>query len=70
MNQEGSMIRVKDLADQISQPRPRAFLYCTICGSETSAHRGDYFLAHPDTVLTCCDAPLIRVVRRTQLIEV
>lgn len=67
-------ITVADLPDQISQPHPRPFLYCPHCGSEYSAHRGDYFLAEPRTVLQCSNghrrANLLLVQRVSHLVEV
>lgn len=35
------------------------FLYCRRCGAQYSATRGDYFAAHPDTVLRCCGEPMV-----------
>ena len=37
------MVTVADLKDQIGTQRPRPILYCTLCGAENSAHKGDYF---------------------------
>lgn len=43
-------VRVKDLPE----PRiPGSFLYCSHCGERYSADRGDYFMAHPDTIMRC-----------------
>jgi hypothetical protein len=62
-------IRVRDLTDQIDSTL-RAFLFCPVCQGEYSAHRGDYFMASPETVMKCCDTPMVRVVRHTTLEEV
>ncbi len=62
--------RVKDLTDQIGTPYPRPLLKCSVCQGEYSANRGDYFMAHPDTVMMCCDEPMALVVKRTVYAEV
>ena len=63
-------IRVRDLKDQIDTKGPRPILYCSICGAENSAHAGDYFLARPDHVFTCCGEPMLLVVKSTHYTEV
>ena len=52
------LVHVKDLPDQIGTAGPRALLLCAVCGEENSAHRGDYFLASPETVLRHCGEPM------------
>jgi len=51
-------IRVGDLPDH---PRYGVKLYCINCAGEYSATRGDYFLAQPDQLMTCCGRPLLLV---------
>ena len=65
-------IRVRDLRNQIGIPsyEPRPFLRCRRCGGEYSANAGDYFMEHPDLVLTCCDQPLSLVTRTVVYTEV
>ena len=63
-------VHVKDLPDQIGTGGARAFLFCQVCGGEYSAHKGDYFMAAPDTVMRCCKRPLRLVTRHTELREV
>lgn len=46
------------------------FLYCIECSGEYSAQRGDYFMASPDTVMTCCDQPMRLVRRQSRLVGV
>ena len=50
-----SRVRVSDLRDQIGSQGPRPFLKCFVCGNESSANAGDYFMAPPDHVFRCCD---------------
>lgn len=57
------VVRVRDLTNQIGTPYPRASLHCFECGADYSAHRGDYFMAAPDTVFKCCNRPM-RLVRK------
>ncbi len=63
-------IRVKDLKDQSGMNGPRPFLLCRKCGNESSANKGDYFMAKPDYVFTCCDIPMLLVTRETVDTEV
>lgn len=47
-------------------------LYCPFCVYDYSAHRGDYFLAHPRMEMRCshCDTPLVlvrKVTTRTEM---
>lgn len=57
-------IKVSDLKEQIGTPYPRALLKCFHCGSENSAHRGDYFMARPDHVFKCCGQNMALVTKR------
>lgn len=67
-------MKVRDLSDQTSMdrsnPRKHFLLYCPTCGLECSANSGDYFLAPLDTVLECCEEPMILVTKRTIFEEV
>lgn len=63
-------IRVRDLPEQLGAGSGRQFLYCEHCGAENSAHRGDYFMADPDTVFACCGAPMRLVTARRVLTDV
>ena len=60
-------IRVRDLPDLIGAPYPHPMLYCETCGAKYSATRGDYFMARPDTILTCdaCGQPMRLVTKCT-----
>lgn len=69
------MIRVKDLPDPADQTIHNVYykgpsLYCTICGGEYSANRGDYFIANPETVMKCCGLALKLVRKECRRIEV
>jgi hypothetical protein len=59
------LIRVHDLRDQIGTSGPRPFLFCAICHGEASANAGDYFMARPSYVFTCCDEPMQLVTKHT-----
>lgn len=59
------VIRVRDLPEQ---PAYGVKLYCWQCHGTYSAHRRDYFLSEPNTVMTCCDEPL-RLVRERRILE-
>ena len=65
-NKSASPVRVRDLPDLIGSDGPTPILWCRLCREENSAHRGDYFMAHPDTVFTCCAQPMILVVKSTR----
>jgi len=58
------MITVKDLKDQTETIENRPILFCPNCGAEHSANAGDYFMASPDHVFTCCDRPMLLVIKR------
>jgi len=64
------MIRVKDLKNQIGTTGIRPILYCPICGAECSANAGDYFMASPDYVFTCCDEPMLLVIKKAMYKEI
>ncbi len=57
-----TIVRVKDLP---VNPAAGVQLKCWSCHAEYSAHRHDYFLAAPNTVMTCCDEPLELLRKRT-----
>lgn len=61
-------IRVRDLPEH---PTPGVVLYCPYCGNKSSACRGDYFMAKPETVFRCdCDgAPPMQLVRQRTILE-
>lgn len=63
-------VRVKNLPDQLGSSGPRAFLYCTECQGDYSAHRGDYFQLDPDHVMTCCGQPMLLVTAKRVLTPV
>lgn len=46
---------VKNLQDQINMPYSKALLLCTICGSEFSANKGDYWQLSNDDSIKCCN---------------
>lgn len=62
-------MKVKDLRNQTGMdrgdPKKHYLLFCQWCCGEYSANAGDYFLAAPDTVLECCDHPLLLVDKQT-----
>jgi len=58
-------ITVKDLQDQTGQSGNRPMLYCSECGGEYSANAGDYFMASPTHVFTCCGQPMQLVFKHT-----
>lgn len=60
------MVQVKDLENQIGVMGPKPILYCSVCGAENSANKGDYFAAKPDTILKCCGFPLKLVIKSTR----
>ena len=59
------MVKVKDLREQIGMKGPHPLLHCTVCGGDYSANAGDYFMANPDTVLKCCEFPMVLAVKQT-----
>ncbi len=63
-------IKVSDLKDQIGMVGNRPFLLCDFCGNESSANKGDYFMARPDYVFTCCDMPMRLVTSEIVYTEV
>jgi hypothetical protein len=63
-NTQPKQVRVADLQDQIGTPYPRALLFCECCGSEYSAHRGDYWNFPKTHVLTCCGAPMVLAIKK------
>lgn len=62
------MVYVKDLADQIlDKTRAGEFLYCPVCGDESSANKGDYFMADDNQKLRCGNhRPLADLVLATR----
>ena len=63
------IIRVRDLKDLFGMPSPRPMLFCEDCGTESSAHRGDYFMAKPDSPLECCGQPMRLVRKETRYVD-
>ena len=63
-------VTVGSLKNQTGEAGPHPFLYCHCCGGEYSANAGDYFMASGDTVLKCCDEPMILAVKRVSFMEV
>jgi hypothetical protein len=61
------LVRVRNLPDR---PAPGVKLYCPHCAGEYSATRGDYFMASPDTVMSCCEAPMLLVRETRRLVMV
>jgi hypothetical protein len=58
-------ITVSQLPDLFGARSPVPMLYCSVCGGEYSAHRGDYFAASPGTKMLCCgDFPMSLVVKQ------
>jgi hypothetical protein len=57
-------MKVKDLTDECFGSTNRILL-CQECGSQYSAHEGDYFLRNDEDILTCCEEPLVRGNTRT-----
>lgn len=57
------LIKVGDLHDQIGYDGPRSILYCSVCGAEYSANKGDYFALPDSHVFECCGFPCARVVK-------
>lgn len=60
------LVRVRDLPYHTSG----SFLYCRACGEHYSADAGDYFMAKPDTVMKCCDEPMILATEHRSIVEV
>lgn len=78
------MIKVKDLPERDRSSEERTapdgstsilvgrpvFLYCRRCGERYSATRGDYVMADPDLVLTCCQRPMVLVREQREIVPV
>lgn len=58
-------VTVGDLSNQIGTLEPRPLLYCSRCGSEISANKGDYFMASDSDVFRCCGRLMRLVFKRT-----
>ena len=60
-------MRIADLPNirsaLVDPPGSYLCLYCAVCQSEFSAHRGDYFTHAPDGEITCCGRP-VQLMRR------
>ena len=69
MKHSVSPVSVGDLPDLLGHKGLTPFLWCPLCGEESSAHKGDYFLSHPDTVFECCGLPMMLVVKDTRYRE-
>src|SRR3990172_2137742 len=63
-------VTVKQLKEQTGTAGPHPFLYCVRCGNECSANAGDYFMARPSYVFTCCNVPMRLVTKSTVYREV
>ncbi len=61
------LVRVRNLPER---PAYGVKLYCPHCQGEYSATRGDYFMASPDMVMECCEAPMLLVRERRTLVQV
>jgi len=46
---------MSNLRDQIEMTGPRPVMHCSECGSDWSAHRGDYWQYNDDYVFTCTE---------------
>ena len=57
-------VKVSDLKDQLGTSYPRPMLFCRYCGETASAHKGDYFMADPDTTFKHCGRNMALVVKR------
>ena len=64
------MVQVKDLPDLMDKSRASEFLYCTVCGAENSASKGDYFMLPENHVFKCCNEPMILAVKHTTIVGV
>jgi hypothetical protein len=53
---------LEDQTNNMSYPRP--LLYCYVCDSEYSAHRGDYFMHNPNEKILCCGEPMSLVTKQ------
>lgn len=38
-----------------------SFLYCPSCGGHFSSHSADYWQENPDSIITHCQTPVIRL---------
>ena len=63
-------IRVADLQDQTNKPYPWPILYCSMCGEEYSAHKGDYWNSSPNHVFQHCHRNMRLVVKKIVFQEV
>jgi len=53
-------MRLQDLKDYVrDNPQERVLLHCPHCGGDYSASPEDYFISAPETVLKCCEHPLM-----------
>ena len=62
-------VTVADLPDLFGVRGPHSFLYCTKCGEESSAHRGDYWFAPEGMVFRCHGRNMVLVVRVSALVD-
>ena len=61
------MIRKKDLPDL--EKSKGLFLYCTNCGRESSANKGDYFNYHDEYIFMCCSQNMV-LAREKRILEI
>ncbi len=64
------MVTSKDLKDQILHHEDKSMLLCTVCGSEYSANKGDYWDTPDNHVFKCCHKPMRLVIKTTNYKEV
>lgn len=61
----------RDLKDTILNPEHGGeFLKCWICGGESSANKGDYFMHRDDYVFTCCGVNMELCIKKVEFISV
>jgi len=59
----------KNLSDEVLNPTGR-FMFCSECGSEYSANKGDYFQYSEDFEFKCCGKTMEICVRQTRIKKV
>ena len=64
------MIKVKNLKGQVGMNGSIPFLYCINCGGKYSANAGDYFIANPEYIFTCCEEPMRLVTKSVTYKEI
>jgi len=48
-----------NLLDHFKEPSPHEIMYCTECGAEYSAHKGDYWDVPDDHEFECCGVTMV-----------